>query len=65
MKKYDKRLMSQVLVADGKKLITIRSIEEEMNDQYYRLFSQSSEVRNDLRHFGKRLFFAGGDLCNF
>ena len=53
MKKYDKRLMSQVLVADGKKLITIRSIEEEMNDQYYRLFSQSSEVRNDLRHFGR------------
>jgi hypothetical protein len=53
MKKYDTRFISQVRIADGIKLITSRSIEEEMTDLYDRVARHRPELKSDLRHLGR------------
>jgi hypothetical protein len=53
MKNYDKSFISQVRVAQGKKLITSRSIEEEMTDPFCRIGHKYPEIKGDLRHFGR------------
>jgi hypothetical protein len=53
MKNHDKRNISQVIVAEKKKLITSRTIDEETADPYCRAPKHSLEVKGDMRHFGR------------